>query len=156
LVDLAVSFSLYFPHTTAYMFLNITYLISHRKCVTTIQDSIAWLINTHYISSWQNGDWQTFAKGLQTVHEGFVLFVFWFVVNRHRLPHFLRRFSPLQSESPEQTALIFAVFPRPSKSFNICQRCCLTNWAIAYIWQDAFDMERMSTTWQQRKTFQVD
>jgi hypothetical protein len=39
------------------------------------------------------------------------LFVFWFVVNRHRLPHFLRRFSPLQNESPEQTALIFAFFP---------------------------------------------
>jgi hypothetical protein len=64
LVDLAVSFSFYFPHTTADMFLNITYLISHRKCVTTIQDSIAWLINTHYISGWQNGDCQTFAKGL--------------------------------------------------------------------------------------------
>ena len=76
---------------------------------------------------------------VQTVHEGFVLFVFWFVVNRHRLPHFLRRFSPLQSESPEQTALIFAVFPRTSKSFNICQRCCLTNWAIADIWQDAIE-----------------
>ena len=69
------------------------------------------------------------------------LFVFWFVVNRHRLPHFLRRFSPLQSESPEQTALIFAFFPRPSKSFNICQRCCLTNWAIADVGQDAFDVE---------------
>ena len=103
-------------------------------------------INTHYISGWQNGECQTFAKGLQTVHEGFVLFVVWFVVNRHRLPHFLRRFSPLQSESPEQTALIFAVFPRPSKGFNIYQRCCLTNLAIADVGQDAFDVERMSTT----------
>ena len=68
------------------------------------------------------------------------------LVHRHRLPHFLRRFSPLQSESPEQTALIFAVFPRPSKSFNIYQRCCLANWAIADVGQDAFDVERMSTT----------
>ena len=38
--------------------------------------------------------------------------------------------------TPEQTALIFAVFPRPSKSFNICQRCCLTNFTIADVGQD--------------------
>jgi hypothetical protein len=37
---------------------------------------------------------------------------------------FLRRFRPLQSESPEKTALIFTVFSRPSKSFDIYQRCC--------------------------------
>ena len=53
---------------------------------------------------------------------------------------------PLQSESPEQTALIFDVFPRPSKSLNICQCCCFTNWAIADVGQNAFDVERMSTT----------
>ena len=81
------------------------------------------------------------------------------LVRCDRLSHSLHRFRPLQSQSPEQTVLIFAVFPRPSKSFNIChgcicQGCCLTNWAIA----DDLMLIRMHSMGnecpQPRKTFQ--
>ena len=128
-------------HRTADMFINITYLISlrigngHNDPGLHLQYRM-----THYIIYIRLAKWRfsELRQKLQSVHEGFVLFVFWFVVNRHRLPHFLHRFRPVQSESPEQTALIFAS--------NICQRCWLTNWAIADVGQDTFDVERMSTT----------
>jgi hypothetical protein len=46
------------------MFLNITYLISSRIGNASQRSRTVSLINTHYISGWQNGDCQTFAKGL--------------------------------------------------------------------------------------------
>ena len=39
-------------------------LISHRKCVTTIQDRQVQYCMTHNIPDWRNGDCRTFAKGL--------------------------------------------------------------------------------------------
>jgi hypothetical protein len=103
------------------MFLNITYLISSRIGNASQRSRTVSLINTYYISGWQNGDCQTFAKGLfllTNCSQGFRSVRL--LVRRHRLPHFLRRFCPLQSESLEQTALIFAVFPR-GKTFQELQ-----------------------------------
>ena len=98
---------------------------------------------THYISGWRNGDC------IFSINKLFTSVSFCSSSGLSSSAVSLSSsLSFFQSESPEQTALIFAVFPRPSKSFNICHRCicqgcCLTNWAIA----DDLMLVRMHSMW---------
>ena len=99
-----------------------------------------------YISIYAVGDCQTLAKGLfllTNCSRGFRS-VRLLVRRQSSLAASLSSsLSSLQRESPEQTALISAVFPRPSKSFNTCQRCCFTNWEIVNVGQYAIDVENV-------------
>jgi hypothetical protein len=119
------------------MFLNITYLISSRIGNASQRSRTVSLINTHYISGWQNGDCQTFAKGL------------FLLTNCSRGFHSVHLLVRRQSSSAASLSLSLLSSSKRvagANSVNICQRCCLTNWAIADVGQDAFDVERMSTT----------
>ena len=108
---MAVSFSFYFPHTTADMFLNITYLISHRKCVTTIQDRYR-MTHKHSLhirlAKWRLSDLRErliFANKLFT-RVSFCSSSGSSSIVIGSLTFFVAFNSPLQSESPEQTALM--------------------------------------------------
>jgi hypothetical protein len=91
---------------------------------------------THYISGLQNGDCQTLAKGLFLLTNCSRGFRSVGLLVRRQSSLAASLSSSLSSSSKRVAGAIFVVFPRPSKSFNICQQTG----------QDAFDVERVSTT----------
>jgi hypothetical protein len=132
------SLNLFSPHHSWHVFkYYLSDLIWHRKCVTTIQDWQVQYRMTHYIirlAKWRLSD---LGERLIFANKLFTRVSFCSSSGSSSIViGCLIFFVPLQSESPEHTVLIFAVFPRPSKSFNICQQTG----------RDAFDVERMSTT----------
>ena len=107
---------------------------------------------THYISGWLNGNCQTFAKGLFFLTKCSRGFRSVRLLVRRQLSAAASLSSSLPSCSKGvagANSVNICCLTKTFQSFNICQRCCLTNWAIADVHdvgQDAFDVERMSTT----------